>query len=89
MLTAHILTAGFASPNGGAFLFPLHVHQRRIEDLGIEFRCFTKEAPPVAEYAERGQALYRRHIASEAGYEEFCQRFCDILQGGRNSRPRA
>ncbi len=29
--------------------------------------------------AECGQALYRHHIASEAGYEAFCVRFRDIV----------
>ena len=49
MPTVHILTKGFASPNGIAFLFPLHVHRRRLADLGIRFRCFTRRTPEVAE----------------------------------------
>ncbi len=42
--TVHILTKGFASPNGIAFLFPLHVHRRRLADMGVRFRCFTRPA---------------------------------------------
>ncbi len=47
MRTVHILTKGFASPNGIAFLFPLHVHRRRLDDMGIRFRCFTQPAPEL------------------------------------------
>ena len=36
----HILTKGFASPNGIAFLFPLHFCQRRLRDLHIDCRYF-------------------------------------------------
>lgn len=49
MLNVHILTPGFASPNGRAFLFPLHVHRRRLVDLGVQFRCFMQPAPHVAD----------------------------------------
>ena len=47
MRTVHILTKGFASPNGIAFLFPLHVHRRRLADIGLRFRCFTRLAPEI------------------------------------------
>jgi hypothetical protein len=47
MPTVHILTKGFASPNGIAFLFPLHAHRRRLADAGIRFRCFTQRSPEV------------------------------------------
>ena len=47
MRTVHILTKGFASPNGIAFLFPLHVHRRRLADIGIRFRCITRHVPEV------------------------------------------
>ncbi len=49
MLTVHVLTNGFASPNGIAFLFPLHVHRRRLAELGVQLRCFTRRTPEVAE----------------------------------------
>lgn len=41
MVKVHILTKGFASPNGIAFLFPLYIHRRRLNDIGISFSCFT------------------------------------------------
>jgi hypothetical protein len=41
MRLVHILTKGFASPNGAAFLFPLHKHRRRLAAAGCRFRCFT------------------------------------------------
>jgi hypothetical protein len=49
MRTVHILTKGFASPNGIAFLFPLHFHRRRLADIGIRFRCFTQPAPELTD----------------------------------------
>ncbi len=49
MLTVHVLTNGFASPNGIAFLFPLHVHRRRLAELGVKLRCFTRRTPEVTE----------------------------------------
>ncbi len=49
MPRVHILTNGFASPNAVAFLFPLHVHRRRLEELDLRFRCFTKPTPEVSE----------------------------------------
>lgn len=49
MLTVHILTKGFVSPNGIAFLFPLHVHRRRLAEIGVRFRCFTRHTPEVTD----------------------------------------
>ncbi|MEE9249911.1 MAG: glycosyltransferase [Alphaproteobacteria bacterium] len=40
MLRVHILTEGFVSPNGRAFLFPLIVHRRALTDVGIRWRMF-------------------------------------------------
>ena len=45
----HVLTRGFASPNGRAFLFPLHVHRRKLSDIGISVRCFTGHAPELSD----------------------------------------
>ena len=45
----HILTRGFDSPNGIAFLFPLHVHRRRLADLGLTFRCFSRTEPELTD----------------------------------------
>lgn len=49
MIKVHILTKGFASPNGRAFLFPLHVHRRRLLDHGIAFRCFSTRDGDLAD----------------------------------------
>lgn len=48
-IRVHILTPGFTSPNGTAFLFPLHVHRGRLSDLEIRFRCLTHRSPEVAD----------------------------------------
>lgn len=37
----HVLTAGFASPNGRAFLMPLIVHRQALAELGITIRLYT------------------------------------------------
>lgn len=41
----HILTPGFTTPNGRAFLFPLIVHRRALADAGITVRLFAAEVP--------------------------------------------
>jgi hypothetical protein len=48
-MKVHILTAGFSSPNGIAFLFPLHVHRRRLERHGVTFRCFAAPGPELTD----------------------------------------
>jgi len=40
MRRIHVLTAGFASPNGRAFLMPLVVHKYALADAGISVRLF-------------------------------------------------
>ena len=45
---AHVLTAGFTSPNGCAFLFPLIVHRRALADCGIEITLFTDDSDRAA-----------------------------------------
>jgi hypothetical protein len=42
----HILTTGFASPNGIAFLFPFIVFQRELREVGIRTRFFKKATAP-------------------------------------------
>ncbi len=76
----HILTPGFTSPNGVAFLFPLYVHRSRLSDLGIRFRCFTRHAPQVADcdaliidsrfYLHRWARDERAALDEIAGYAE-------------------
>lgn len=45
----HILTAGFTSPNGRAFLFPLVAHQEYLRKMGIRWRLFTREEPSLCD----------------------------------------
>lgn len=45
----HILTAGFTSPNGRAFLFPLVAHQEYLRKMGIRWRLFTREEPALCD----------------------------------------
>ena len=45
----HILTPGFTTPNGRAFLFPLLVHSRALADSGIEVRLFANDEPELTE----------------------------------------
>ena len=42
----HILTTGFASPNGIAFLFTFIVFQRELREVGIRTRFFKKATAP-------------------------------------------
>jgi hypothetical protein len=42
MIRVQILTEGFVSPNGRAFLFPLLFHAERLAARGIEMRLFTE-----------------------------------------------
>ena len=41
MIQVHVLTEGFVSPNGRAFLFPLIVHRRALREAGIHLRFFV------------------------------------------------
>ena len=41
MRRVHILTEGFVSPNGRAFLFPILTNDRRLRELGLDVRLFT------------------------------------------------
>lgn len=49
MQRVHVLTRGFKSPNGCAFLFPLVVHRRALADAGTTVRLFTDAAAPGLE----------------------------------------
>jgi len=41
MLRVHLLTRGFATPNGRAFLFPLVVHRRALAQAGLDIRVLN------------------------------------------------
>lgn len=49
MVRVHVLTEGFVSPNGRAFLFPLLFHRRRLAARGIELRLFTEAREGAAD----------------------------------------
>jgi hypothetical protein len=49
MKRIHILTEGFVTPNGRAFLMPLLVHHRALLDAGIEVRLFAGPAPSLTD----------------------------------------
>jgi len=48
MTRVHVLTPGFTSPNGCAFLFPLIVHRRALAERGIGIAFFHSDADPAA-----------------------------------------
>ncbi|MFQ5955879.1 MAG: hypothetical protein ACE5JZ_12510, partial [Kiloniellales bacterium] len=44
MRRVHVLSEGFVSPNGRAFLFPIVTNSRLLRELGLEVRIFTAPA---------------------------------------------
>lgn len=42
MTRIHILSPGFLTPNGSAFLFPLIVWRRKLQDAGVDIRLFQR-----------------------------------------------
>tara|TARA_B100000686_G_C16789390_1_gene977572 strand:- start:142 stop:1236 length:1095 start_codon:yes stop_codon:yes gene_type:complete len=46
MYHINILTTGFASPNGIAFLFPFIVFERELREVGVRIRFFKKAGKP-------------------------------------------
>ncbi len=49
MKKVNVLTKGFTSPNGCAFLFPLIKHRRALKENGIDIRFYTKEKPSLGD----------------------------------------
>jgi hypothetical protein len=49
MMRIHVLTAGFTSPNGAAFLMPLIVHKRALRDAGFSVQLFGSPSPGLTE----------------------------------------
>ncbi|MDT3687762.1 MAG: hypothetical protein RO009_22265 [Pseudorhodoplanes sp.] len=45
----HVLTAGFETPNGRAFLFPLVVWRRELREAGFDVRFFNHSAADVTD----------------------------------------
>ncbi len=48
-MRVHLLTEGFASPNGRAFLFPLLVWRRSLEEAGYALRLYREATPDLSE----------------------------------------
>ena len=44
VIRVNVLTPGFTSPNGCAFLFPLIVHRRALQDLGIRLSLHLEDS---------------------------------------------
>jgi len=74
----HVLTAGFSSPNGCAFLMPLIMHRCAIGDLGVSIRFFERNDAAVADcdiliidnkFHSRGWVARSEEILAE--YERF------------------
>ena len=45
----HILTPGFSTPNGRAFLFPLIAHRRALAEVGVRIRLFDTVTPALTD----------------------------------------
>jgi hypothetical protein len=48
-MRVNILTPGFTTPNGRAFLFPFLKHRRALREAGIEFRLFDAPGPGLTD----------------------------------------
>ena len=48
MTRVHVLTPGFTTPNGRAFLFPLLVHRRALREAGVTVALFKSDGNPAA-----------------------------------------
>lgn len=49
MARVHILSDGFASPNGLAFLYPVIVHRQLLRDAGLSVRLFSTDQPDLTD----------------------------------------
>jgi hypothetical protein len=49
MLVVNVLTAGFASPNGRAFLMPLILHRETLRDSGLDVRLINSATEATAD----------------------------------------
>lgn len=67
-LRLHILSPGFTSPNGRAFLFPLKVWRRQLAEAGIQLRLFTTRDPGLVDCDVLGidSRFYSPHWASKS-----------------------
>ena len=97
----HILTAGFSSPNGRAFLMPLILHRQALEDAGISVKLFRGRTAELTHcdvlIVDSKYHSPRWAAESDAVMEEFedfrdqvrCVIFADILDsaGWDHARP--
>ena len=49
MMLVHILTQGFTTPNGSAFLFPILYHRAALRAAGLRYRMFRQEKPGLGD----------------------------------------
>lgn len=47
MTQVHIVSDGFSSSNGRAFLYPILQHKRQLQDLGLNIRIFSEFTPDI------------------------------------------
>ena len=47
MFKVHVLTAGFTTPNGSAFIFPLIKHHKQLQQVGYHVELFKQEKPSL------------------------------------------
>ncbi|WP_417835837.1 glycosyltransferase [Thalassospira tepidiphila] len=90
MKKVHLLTAGFTSPNGRAFLMPLLLYSKELSDLGITVKLFDKPTDDFldADYISIDSKYYgpkwKNHrqdiIAETHSMKDYCKKiiFFDI-----------
>ena len=76
----HVLTAGFSSPNGRAFLIPLIMHDQILRERDITVRIFEEDSPAVTDcdilvvdskfHSPRWAAESEAVLSDYAGYKE-------------------
>ena len=76
----HVLTAGFSSPNGRAFLMPLILHRQALEDAGLSVRLSDRPASALTDcdallldgkyFSPRWAAQSEAALEEIAGYGE-------------------
>ncbi len=72
----NVLTPGFTTSNGAAFLFPLVVHKRQLQDAGIDVRFVKRDS---IEIAAAGQERYIEFTSGPQAGKLFVSHLRDIL----------
>lgn len=88
MIRVHVLSPGFETPNGRAFLFPLIVWREALRDIGIDCRLFRAVTPELTDcnallidskfHRDRWAEDTDRVLAEIASFAEKCRViYCD------------